>query len=322
MNEMLQKILKGKQTVAIGGHIRPDGDCVGSCMGLYMYLRNNFSFTELDVYLENIPESFKFMKATADIRHEAPREKIYDIFISLDCGDAARLGFAENLFVTAKATFCVDHHISNAAFAQENYIEPDASSTSELIFNMLDKTKISKEIAEALYVGIAHDTGVFLYSCTSPSTMEAAAELLRKGIDANDIIDKTYYVKTYTQNQILGKALLESMMLLDKKCVASRVSKEELKFFEATTQDLEGIVSQLRNTEGVEVAMFMYELDTQEYKVSLRSNGKVDVSVIAQYFNGGGHKRAAGFTLNGSYHDILNNVAHQIELQLDKGSML
>ena len=70
------------------------------------------------------------------------------------------------------------------------------------------------------------------------------------------------------------------------------------------------------------MAMFMYELDTQEYKVSLRSNGKVDVSVIAQYFNGGGHKRAAGFTLNGSYHDILNNVAHQIELQLDKGSML
>lgn len=167
-------------------------------------------------------------------------------------------------------------------------------------------------------MGIVHDTGVFQYSCTSPETMEAAAELLRKGIDGNKIIDKTYYEKTYIQNQILGRALLKSILILDKKCIVSSVSKSEMEFYEAKPSDLEGIVSQLRLTQGIEVAMFMYELETRQFKVSLRSQGKVDVSTIAQFFGGGGHKRAAGFTMKGTSHDVINNVGARIVLQLDR----
>ena len=166
-------------------------------------------------------------------------------------------------------------------------------------------------------MGIAHDTGVFQYSCTSPETMEAAADLMRKGIDSHDIIDKTYYEKTYIQNQILGKALLESMLILDKRCIVSSVSKKEMDFFEAVPADLEGIVSQLRNTKGMEVAVFLYELDNQTYKVSLRSKGAVDVSKIAKYFGGGGHVRAAGVTMKGTKHDVINNVSRKILSQLD-----
>ena len=99
--------------------------------------------------------------------------------------------------------------MSNDAFAELNYIRPEASSTSELVYTLLEDEKISKACAEALYMGIAHDTGVFQYSCTSPETMEAAAQLLRKGIDGSEIIEKTYFEKTYIQNQILGRALLE-----------------------------------------------------------------------------------------------------------------
>ncbi|SHJ24255.1 DHH family phosphoesterase [Hespellia stercorisuis] len=316
MRQLLQEVIQGKRSVAIGGHVRPDGDCVGSCMGLFQYLKDNCPEINVDVYLEDIPDPLRFIEATKEIRHEIDPEQVYDLFICLDCGDIGRLGFSGPLFSSAGDTLCVDHHISNQAFAAHNYIVPDASSTSELIYNLIDPEKITKEIAEALYVGIAHDTGVFLYSCTKPSTMEAAAQLLRTGIDANDIIDKTYYEKTYVQNQILGRALLESMLLLDKRCIVSVVTKKELEFYNATAKDLDGIVSQLRSTKGVDVAMFLYETDTQEFKVSLRSNGAVDVSVIAQYFGGGGHKRAAGFTLSGRYHDIINNVTRQIELQL------
>lgn len=318
MNIRLSDILQGKKTVALGGHIRPDGDCVGSCMGLYLYLKEQYPEIETDVYLEQIPESYQLIHGTNQVKHSIIAEQQYDLFICLDCGDEMRLGFSAPLFHQAKETFCIDHHISNRAFADINHILPDASSTAELVFGLLDKEKISKQVAEALYMGIAHDTGVFQYSCTSPETMEAAAELLRKGINGNEIIDKTFYEKTYVQNQILGRALLESILILDKTCIVSSVSKSEMEFYQVKPSDLEGIVSQLRLTQGTEAAIFMYELETQNYKVSLRSKGRVDVSKIAQFFGGGGHARAAGFNMKGSTHDIINNVSKQILLQIDR----
>ncbi len=313
---MFKGILTDVNTVAIGGHIRPDGDCVGSCMGLYQYLKMCYPSIKADVYLEEIPDAFCFIEATKEIKHEVKEEKQYDLFISLDCGDADRLSFSKCLFEQASKTFCVDHHISNIGFADENYIVPEASSTSELVYRLMEPEKITKEVAECLYLGIVHDTGVFQYSNTSPETMEVAADLMRKGIGASEIIEKTYYEKTYAQNQILGRVLLESVMSMDGKCIVSCLSKEIMDFHGVTTRDLDGIVSHLRMTKGVEVAIFLYELGEQEYKVSMRSNGKVDVSRIAQYFGGGGHKKAAGLTMNGTVHNVIHQLSEQIETQL------
>lgn len=317
MSIALNEILQGKHSVALGGHIRPDGDCVGSSMGLYLYLKEQFPELETDIYLEPVADCYKIVSDIEEIKHQVEHVKQYDLFICLDCGDTARLGFSAPLFEHAKQTMCIDHHVSNEAFADINYIEPDASSTSELVYRLMEKENISKQSAEALYMGIAHDTGVFQYSCTSPETMEAAAELLRKGVNGSKIIDKTYYEKTYVQNQILGKALLESMLVLDKQVIVSYVNLKSLNFFEAKPSDLEGIVSQLRQTKGVEVAMFLYEQEPQIYKVSLRSKDRVDVSVIAKYFGGGGHAKAAGFTMKGTVHDVITNVNKQIALQLN-----
>lgn len=317
MRISLNEILQGKHSVALGGHIRPDGDCVGSSMGLYLYLKEQFPEVETDIYLEPIADCYKIISNIEEIKHQVEHVKTYDLFICLDCGDVARLGFSAPLFEHAKQTMCIDHHVSNEAFADINYIEPDASSTSELVYRLMEKEKISKQSAEALYMGIAHDTGIFQYSCTAPETMEAAAELLRKGINGSEIIDKTYYEKTYVQNQILGKALLESMLVLDKQVIVSCVNLKSLNFFEAKPSDLEGIVSQLRLTKGAEVAMFLYEQEPQIYKVSLRSKERVDVSVIAKYFGGGGHAKAAGFTMKGTVHDVITNVNKQIALQLN-----
>lgn len=313
---MLNKLLQTAGSIAIGGHIRPDGDCVGSCLGLYTYLKENYSEKEIAVYLENIPEKFRFLKNAGEVRHEITEEKEYDLFICLDCGDRGRLGFSAPLFERAKHTFCVDHHISNQNFAEENYVDAEASSTSELVYGLIEKERLSLEAAEALYVGIVHDTGVFQYSCTAPSTHRAAAELLEKGVDAPRLIQDTYYGKTYAQNQILGRALLESILFLDKTCIASYIRRREMDFFGVTPTDMDGIVSQLRNTEGVEVAIFMYELEANVYKVSLRSSDKVDVSRIASYFGGGGHKKAAGLTMAGTPYDVINNLSSHIEMQL------
>lgn len=313
---MLNNALSKATTVAIGGHVRPDGDCVGSCMALYQYVKNNFKNIQVDVYLEEIPDSLKLFDITKEIKHTVQEDAVYDLFIAMDCGDVKRLGFSGCLFENAKETFCIDHHVSNQAFADNNYIVSDASSTSELAYRLMDKELINTDIAECLYLGIVHDTGVFQYSCTSPETMEAAADLMRRNIRANEIIDKTFYEKTYAQNQILGRALLESSLSMNGKCIVSFISKQVMDFYGVTPKDLDGIVSQLRVTKGVEVAMFLYETAPLEYKVSLRATNDVDVSIIAQKFGGGGHKKAAGVTMNGSVHDIIDNISAQIELQL------
>lgn len=297
----LENELQGVKTMAIAGHIRPDGDCVGSCLALYNYVRTYYPQTEVFVYLEPIPNIFKFLQGAEVICQPKKQEKReFDLFVVLDCGDADRLGDAVGYFSQAKRTLCIDHHVSNQTFCDVNLIVPHASSTCELVYGVLGKDKITKSIAECIYTGMVHDTGVFQYSCTSPKTMEIAGRLMEKGIDYPTIIDKTFYEKTYEQNRIMGQALLKSRLYQDGKCIGSVITQEEMNQFQVQPKHLDGIVSQLRVTKGVEVAIFLYALEEGVYKVSTRAKGDtVDLSKIAMKYHGGGHKKAAGFTMDG-----------------------
>lgn len=317
---MLIDAIKRADTIAVGGHVHPDGDCVGSCMGLYLYVKEQFPEKEILVYLEEIPGTLKFMKDSAEICHEIPEETIYDLFIALDCGDMGRLGAAAALMERARHTFCVDHHVSNQAFAEENVIEPEASSTSELVFGLLDYEKMSKEVAECLYTGMVHDTGVFRYTCTHPSTMRAAAALMEKGIDFSNIITKTFDEKTYAQNQVLGKCLKDSRLYLEGKVIFSSLNREQMQEYQVLPRHLDGIVSQMKLTTGVDAAIFAYELEKGTYKFSFRSTDKVDVSHVAAAFGGGGHAAAAGCTLTGKVEELRQMVLNEVERQLADGS--
>lgn len=308
--------LEGVQTVAIAGHVRPDGDCVGSCLATYNYIKDNYPKIEVALYLQPIPNIFKFLSRADEIIHSCEEDKTYDLFIAQDCGDLKRLGDAAKYFETAKKTICVDHHVSNDNFADENYIFPYASSASELVFELIGEKSITKKIAECIYVGMVHDTGVFQYSCTSAKTMEIAGKLMEMGIDFSKIVDETFYTKTFEQNQILGKALLNSRLLLDGKMIASVITMEEMKQYHVLPKHLDGIVNQLRVTKGVEAAVFLYENEDGSYKVSTRSNGLVNVAELAVKFGGGGHERAAGFSMEGTPEDLINKVAFEIEKQL------
>lgn len=309
-------VLEGAKTIAIGGHVRPDGDCVGSCMGMYLYLKEVYPEKDVDIYLQNIPDALNVLNKMDEIREEIPEDKVYDLFICQDCGDKDRLEFSIPLFERAKHTFCIDHHISNKGFAEHNYVVPEASSTSELVYNLLEKEKITDEVAKALYLGIVHDTGVFQYSCASPSTFSAASKLLEKKFDAPKMIQETYYQKSFAQNKILGYALMNAELFIDGLCIASFLRKEDMNKFGVTARDLDGIVAQLRNTSGVEVAVFMYELETGVYKVSLRASNYADVSSVAQMFGGGGHVKAAGCSMSGTPEEIMEKLTEQLELQL------
>lgn len=315
----IDKEVIGFKKVAISGHVRPDGDCIGACTALYLYLAKNkeeLGIENVDVYLEPFGNEFNILKGTDEIRHDYESEENYDLFISLDCGSIDRLGDAVKFFNSAKKTINIDHHISNLKFAKVNHVEPEASSTCEVLYYLLQEERITKEIAEALYVGIIHDTGVFKHSNTSERTMVAAGKLISKGIDFSTLIDESFYAKTYLQNQVLGRCLMESILVLDGKVVFASISRKILDFYGAAPSDLDGIIDQLRVTKGTEVAIFVYEMKPQEFKVSMRSNGEVNVSKIAVYFGGGGHVKAAGCTMTGSVHDVINNITPHVEAQL------
>lgn len=314
------EVLNGAKTIGITGHIRPDGDCTGACMGLYHYLTDNMPELEVSVYLEQPGEEFAYISHIKDIRQEPDSEKRFDVFFVLDCSSLDRIEPFMKCYENAEKTICIDHHISNGSFADINLIDADASSTCEVLYRTFEDDKISKDTAECIYTGIIHDTGVFKYSATSAKTMLIAGKMMEKGIDYSDIIDNSFYAKTYVQNQILGRALLESVLFYDGKCIFSLVTQDEMKFYGVTGKELGGVVEQLRLTEGVEVAIFLYQTGEEEYKVSLRSKKLIDVSTIAMRYGGGGHIRAAGFTAKGAVHDIINNIGAQIEEQYKSAS--
>lgn len=310
----IEGLLQDAASVAITGHVRPDGDCVGSCMGLYNYLKDNFSDKNVKVFLEEPGSEFGYIKRIEEINYVCSDEQ-FDVVMVLDCSATDRIEPFIRLFRNAGRTVCIDHHISNESFADVNLIKPDASSTCEVLFGLLDEQLIGKAVAECIYTGIIHDTGVFKYSCTSKDTMLIAGKMMEKGIHYSDIIDNSFYKKTYVQNQILGRALLESVLFYNGYCIFSAISKKEMEFYGVEGKELGGIIEQLRLTDGVEVAIFLYEIGPMEYKVSLRSKNFVDVSKIAKFFGGGGHVRAAGFSLCGKVHDIINNISAQLAPQ-------
>lgn len=314
----LNELVENAASVIIAGHVRPDGDCVGSCLGMYNYLTGRYPEKKIDIYLEAVPTAFAFLKNADKVKNMSEKTKGYELFLAIDCGSIDRLGVLEEVFHAAKVTVCIDHHISNTKYAMYNHVEADASSTGEVLYGLFDKERIDTGLAECLYLAIVHDTGVFKHTNTSRKTMEVAGALIEKGVLPAKIINYTFYKKTYMQNQLLGRCLLESILLLDGKMIFSVVSRKIMQLYQAVHSDLDGVIDQLRVTEGIEVAVLLKEDGPQQYKISMRSNGRVDVCKICCFFGGGGHTMAAGCTMNGSVHDVINNISLQVAEQLGR----
>lgn len=308
---------KNAKRVGISGHIRPDGDCVGSCLALWQYLKKGLPDAQVTVFLEKPADIFSEIKGYDLLDSTFQAEDTFDVFFALDCA-SDRLGEAEKYFKAAKKTINIDHHVSNTGCGDISVVRPQVGSACEVLYDLMDKDMLDKDMAMALYIGIIHDTGVFQYSNVTPKTLQAAAHLISFGFDFPRLIEETFYQKTYLQTQIMGRALMESIRFMDGRCIVSVVDRKTMNFYDVGPKDLDGIVNQLRNIKGVDCAIFMYETEVLEYKVSMRSNEKVDVAKVASYFGGGGHVRAAGCTMKGTFHDCVNNLSLHIEKQLKK----
>ncbi len=312
----LLKECSGAKRIGISGHVRPDGDCVGAVLGLQLYLRKCMPEAEVKVLLEKPAEIFNEIKGFEEIDSDFADKVPFDIFFVLDTA-ADRLGGAEKYFRSAGKRINIDHHVSNTGTGDINLVLPSVGSTCEILFDLMEEDKMDRDIAMAIYTGIIHDTGVFQYSNTTPSTMEKGAWLISYGFDFSRLIQETFYQRTYLQAQIMGRALMESIRFMEGRCIVSAVDQKTMDFYNVEPKDFEGIVNQLRNIKDVDCAIFMYQTGVQEYKVSLRSSDKVDVAEVAAYFGGGGHARAAGCTLKGNFYDCVNNLSLHISKQLE-----
>ncbi len=308
--------VKNAKTVMIAGHVRPDGDCIGSCVGLWLYLRDNYPEIEADVRLESVPELYRILAGTEAVITNYDEDKVYDLFVALDASDKTRLGDAVKYFDSARHTVCIDHHISNKGFADENLVLPGASSACEVLTDLLEMDKISEDTAAALYTGLICDSGVFKYPSTSHHTMDIAGRLMEKGISAQHLIDGIFYQKTFKQNQLLAKCLLAAKQYLDGKLILSVATQEIMESLDAGHDDLEGIIDQLRLTKGTEVAVLVSWNPDGIFKYSMRSIDIVDVSRIAAVYGGGGHIRAAGFSSGEDVETVCGQLIAMVKEQL------
>ena len=320
MNGRFEEMLREADSVCILGHISPDGDCLGSTLGLYTYLQNRYPEKKAQVYLEEPSPKFAFLNGFDSIQTENSTEQTYDLCIVCDCADDRRLGKFRKYLTRAKASFLVDHHITNSGFCDENVIEAGASSASELVYSLIDVRYFDRKLAECIYTGIIHDTGVFKYNCTGRRTMEIATLCMETGIGFGDIIDKTFYSMEFQAKKLLGQVLAGMSRELDGRIVYCTLDRKTMNEAGITcSRDTDGFIDNIRTTDGALGAAFFYQLPDGSYKASLRSNTQaLDVSAIAAKHDGGGHRPAAGCTLRGDIQAGIRGILEEMKEQLSE----
>ena len=314
----IDDLLNEAKSVAIFGHVRPDGDCVGSTLGLYNYISDNYPTIKVRIFLERFPENYKIL-ANANETYEYYNEEFgdFDLTFIMDVPTIERIGAnGSSCLRTSRKSCNIDHHISNAKqLCTVNFVDAKASSASEVLYFLMDPNKVSKATAECLYLGIVHDTGAFKFSSTGHKTMMVIGDLLEKGIDFTRIINETYYTRTYTQTLVTGYVMMNSKLALDGKVVYSYLTPEDMDRYSVTPVELSSVIDTLREVTGTEVAIFLYPVNG-EYKISLRSNYVVDVNKVAGAFGGGGHVRAAGGNSKDSPEETIAKLLKLIQEQL------
>jgi phosphoesterase RecJ-like protein len=313
--QQIADILRGHKKFAIVGHISPDGDAIGACMGLALSLAKIGKNPV--VLLEPYLSKYDVIPGRHFLWHEALDMLDAEVLIALDCADADRMGPARTLLDTVPVTICIDHHETNAGFARFNYIDKDASSSSEIIFDLVTLlAEMDVDIASAIYAGVVSDTGGFRFSATGKTTLVNSARMMEMGIPFTKIYSELMNQHSFDSAKALGVVIHNTRQALDGRITYSHATREDLAKVGVKPSDLDSTAEFLMNTRGTELALFIYEKDNApEVKVSLRSH-ELHVGQFAARWGGGGHRLAAGCTLTDPINEILPKVLAALESEL------
>ncbi|ACC98230.1 Exopolyphosphatase-related protein [Elusimicrobium minutum Pei191] len=296
LEEIADVIYRGK-SFFIAGHQNPDGDSLGSTIAVSSVLRRQGK--EVYSYADNAPGDdllFLPMLDTVNIGKLPPEDLKIETVILLECSDVTRGGNLASVLSKAKTVINLDHHLTSDTYGHYNYINPSASSTAEIIWQLFEIMRIwvNSDEATCLYTGLVTDTARFLHSNTTAESLRVGAGLISCGADIKKLNNILFHTRSYSETKLLGRALEKMQILKDGKLAVIVLTLQEFDLFGAEPSHTQGIVSQPTMIPGVEVS-FLIKEEKDKLSVNLRSKGEVDVSQLAAKFGGGGHARAAGF---------------------------
>ena len=301
-----KKLIAASKRILVSGHLSPDGDSLGSMIAMARLLRNAgyeaYATADLNAlgkpgFLEGVEDLIPVRKLT--------RQKKFDLFIAVDCASFERMPPEVRPVAEKLPKICIDHHVTNdGSFADISIVDPGASSTGELVWQVAkwNEWKLDRPIAEARWVAIVTDSGRFAYDSTKPGTMRAAGDLLKHGVRTaliNDILYGTFPRKAIELKRIAWRSL---HVWKNRKVAEVTLSRDDFREVRGTKADAEDIIEIPRSVAKNEIALFFYQIPdrTKETRCSIRTRGDWDATVLAAKFGGGGHVKAAGCTIKAS----------------------
>ncbi len=303
-----------RQRWAVTSHARPDGDAVGSVLGCVQILRAMGK--QADGYLsDGVPFIYCGLPGAADVRRGPVNSADYDGVVILECDsvDRTQLGGIGELF-----SVNIDHHETYAEYADVNYVLSTAAAAALLVYRLAQAAgvAVTPEIATCLYTAVLTDTGSFCYSGTNEQTFAFAREMVTAGADPAKVAQQVYFSNPASKMRLLGRAL--SNLQCEDSISWMHVSEADMRSAGATEQDCEGLVNWALGIHGVEATVFFRETANSQYRVSLRSKGRIDVSRIAESFGGGGHFCASGHAIAGPFEEAQGRVLSALRSALKK----
>ena len=319
--EGFESFLEQAQEFLITAHVDPDGDAVGSCLGLLLALRHRGK--EGHVILDSpLPDSLTFLPESEGIRSPDQVTKRFPHAFVLDSSSLERVGRVATQNLTPDARIAViDHHWGNGGFGAPRLVNPEASATAELVYDLLESWRVpfSPEIATCLYTWILSDTGGFRFANTSARTLRVSARLVEHGVNAATVAEAIYATKTAPSLRILGLALASLETKSGGTIGAMTISRAMFDQAGAKPEDADGIVQYAKALAGARVGVLIQEVTPGEIRASLRSDGTVDVNEVASHFGGGGHRNAAGLRVRGVLEEVRSQIFHALEHAMNGG---
>ena len=313
IDQISESIRKSKNIVIVT-HENPDGDAVGSALAMYHAL--NILNKNVDVIIPEYSKCFDELPGIDNVIKES--DKKYDLAISVDAATDKLLNVWVKYFRDADKRIVIDHHSTNSMFGDINYVDLSSPACAQVIYMLFKHYgwDITPEIGTCIMAGIITDTGGFQYSGVSKDTFNIAAELLDAGVNISKVYKKVFDTKTRSSFELRKIAINRMEFLEDGKIAFTYVTNDDERNVNAGVGDYEGIVSEGRSVEGVEVSIFLHELKDGEFKISLRSNSYVNVSDVCIMFGGGGHMKAAGAKMKADPLVIRDKIVNEVKRYL------
>lgn len=293
------KAIERSKKILVAAHVNPDGDTIGCQLALGLSLLHLEKKVQL-ISQDGVPTRFQFLPGSELIRTSCSEP--VDVAIAVDCGSSAQLGATAAPFFKAKTTIQVDHHDFGEAFGKIQILEEEASAVGEIVYELIRalKVDITPPIATCLLTSIIVDTGAFRFSNIRPKTFEICAQLVKKGVNLQHLIEESYWKKTRTMAKLSGHCVLHADFSHDGGIAWSTVYQNDFKKYGGKLSDVDAVADELRSVEGVKMAAVFRETESGRFRVSLRSRNGINVALVARKFGGGGHHNSAGCSVKNS----------------------